>query len=143
MPDLTNALVAEWKQIPTAMFHHLVESLPRRVEAVIAAKGDQLHINAHDFGMRCWMSRCLYTFGHVVYVRLMWSVCLSHLNQRTPEVFEAQMAALAQQSRNIKGTERAPQCGGWCSVSRLQGSIDSMLGDAVVEHVLLCLLLPN
>ena len=34
------------------MFQHLVESLPRRVEAVIAAKGDQPHINAYDFGMR-------------------------------------------------------------------------------------------
>ena len=32
-------LVAEWKQVPAAMFQHLVESLPRRVEAVIAAKG--------------------------------------------------------------------------------------------------------
>ena len=40
VPDLTNALVAEWKQIPTAMFQHLVESLPRRAEAVIAAKGE-------------------------------------------------------------------------------------------------------
>jgi len=39
VPDLTNALVAEWKQIPAAMFQHLVESLPRRVEAVVAAKG--------------------------------------------------------------------------------------------------------
>ena len=39
VPDLTNACVAEWKQVPTAMFQHLVESLPRRVEAVIAAKG--------------------------------------------------------------------------------------------------------
>ena len=39
VPDLTNALVAEWKQIPAAMFQHPVESLPRRVEAVIAAKG--------------------------------------------------------------------------------------------------------
>jgi hypothetical protein len=29
-------LVAE---VPAAMFQHLVESLPRRVEAVIAAKG--------------------------------------------------------------------------------------------------------
>jgi phage regulator Rha-like protein len=34
--DLTNALVAEWKQV---MFQHPVESLPSRVEAVIAAKG--------------------------------------------------------------------------------------------------------
>ena len=41
VPDLTNALVAEWKQVRTAMFQHLVESLPRRVEAVIAAKGGQ------------------------------------------------------------------------------------------------------
>ena len=39
LPDLTNALVAEWKQIPAVMFQHLVESLLRRVEAVIAAKG--------------------------------------------------------------------------------------------------------
>jgi hypothetical protein len=31
--------------------------------------GDQLHINAHDFGMRCSMSRCPHTFVHVsVYV---------------------------------------------------------------------------
>jgi hypothetical protein len=36
--DLTNAVVAEWKHAPTTMFQHLVESLPRRVEAVIAAK---------------------------------------------------------------------------------------------------------
>jgi hypothetical protein len=40
VPDLTNALVAEWKQMFTAMFQHLVENLPRRVEAVIAAKGE-------------------------------------------------------------------------------------------------------
>ena len=39
VPDLTNALAAEWKQIPTAMFQHQVESLPRRVEAVIVANG--------------------------------------------------------------------------------------------------------
>ena len=37
VPDFTNA--REWKQVPAAMFQHLVESLPRRVEAVIAAKG--------------------------------------------------------------------------------------------------------
>jgi hypothetical protein len=32
---------------------------PLRVEAVIAAKGDQLHISNHDFGMRCSTSRSL------------------------------------------------------------------------------------
>ena len=36
--DLTNALAAEWMQVPAAMFQHLVESLPTRLEAVIAAK---------------------------------------------------------------------------------------------------------
>ena len=30
--DLTNALVAEWKQVPAAIFQHLVGSLPRGVE---------------------------------------------------------------------------------------------------------------
>jgi hypothetical protein len=37
--NLINALVAEWKQVPAAMSQHLVERLPRRVDAVIAAKG--------------------------------------------------------------------------------------------------------
>ena len=37
--DLTNVLVGEWKQVPAAMFQHLVESLPRGVEALIAAMG--------------------------------------------------------------------------------------------------------
>jgi hypothetical protein len=50
-PDLTNALVAEWKQVPTAMFQHLVESLPRRGEAVIAFWNEtfdkQVHSNKH------------------------------------------------------------------------------------------------
>ena len=32
--------------------------------------GDQLHINAHDFGMRCLTSRCPHTFGHVVYLHM-------------------------------------------------------------------------
>ena len=37
VPVLTNALV-EWKQFPAEMFQHLVESLPRRVVAILAAK---------------------------------------------------------------------------------------------------------
>jgi hypothetical protein len=37
VPDLTNALVAEWKQVPAAMFQHRMDSLPRRFEAVIVA----------------------------------------------------------------------------------------------------------
>ena len=39
VPDLTNYFVVEWKEVPAAMFQHVVENLPRRVEAVIAAKG--------------------------------------------------------------------------------------------------------
>jgi hypothetical protein len=38
VPDLTNAVVAGWMQVPAAMFWHLVQSLPRRVEDVISAK---------------------------------------------------------------------------------------------------------
>jgi hypothetical protein len=61
-------LADELNQVPAAMFQHLVESLPRRVEAVIAAEeGDQLHINLHDFRMKYLTSRCPHTFGNVVY----------------------------------------------------------------------------
>jgi len=37
--DLTNALLDEWAKIPTDTLQNLAESLPRRVEAVIDAKG--------------------------------------------------------------------------------------------------------
>jgi hypothetical protein len=37
-PVLTNSLVAEWRQVPAAMFQHLVKRLSRSVEAVIVAK---------------------------------------------------------------------------------------------------------
>ena len=37
--DLTNALLEEWSKIPINTLLNLVESLPRRVEAVIATKG--------------------------------------------------------------------------------------------------------
>ena len=39
VPNLPNALVAEWKHVTAAMFQHLLESLPRKVEVVIAEKG--------------------------------------------------------------------------------------------------------
>jgi hypothetical protein len=41
VPNLTNALVAGWKKVPAAIFQHLVESLPKRVEAVIETKEGQ------------------------------------------------------------------------------------------------------
>jgi len=37
--DLTNALKEEWSKIPINTLLNLVKSLPRRVEAVIAANG--------------------------------------------------------------------------------------------------------
>ena len=67
-PTSPNAIVAECCGDLLPKFQHLVESLPRTVEAVIAPRGDQLHINAHDFGMRCSTSRCPHTFDHVVYI---------------------------------------------------------------------------
>jgi hypothetical protein len=72
MLNLTNALAVEWKQAPTALFQHLVEGLPRRVKFVILKqqRGDQLHINVHDFGMRCLTNRCPHTVGHVVYIHV-------------------------------------------------------------------------
>ena len=38
VPDLTNALLEEWSNIPIDTPLNLVDSLPRRVEASIAAK---------------------------------------------------------------------------------------------------------
>ena len=37
--DLTDGLLEEWSKIPINTLLNLVESLPRRVEAVLAAKG--------------------------------------------------------------------------------------------------------
>ena len=39
--------------------------------------GDQLHSNAHDFGMRYWTNRCPHTFGHIVYLRRYWNCCIT------------------------------------------------------------------
>ena len=54
--DFTNALVAEWKQDSAAIFQHLAESLPRKVEAVIAAKG------------------CIYIYHRGVYIQCLAKV---------------------------------------------------------------------
>jgi hypothetical protein len=37
--SVPNALMAEWKHVHAVMFQHLVDCLPRRLEAVMAAKG--------------------------------------------------------------------------------------------------------
>lgn len=43
MPDLSNALVVEWKQIPSAMFQHLEESIPQTM--IPLGLLSQFHIN--------------------------------------------------------------------------------------------------
>lgn len=49
VPHLTNALMIEWAQIPTAIFQNLVESIPKRVDAVITAKGKPPSGNDNGF----------------------------------------------------------------------------------------------
>jgi hypothetical protein len=61
-PDLTNAVVDELKQFPAAMF----QSSGKPSQKSGQQRGDQLHINAHYFGMRCSTSRWPHTPGHVV-----------------------------------------------------------------------------
>jgi hypothetical protein len=55
LPDLTNALVAEWKQVPAAMLQYQVKSLPRIVGAVIAANAILMPM---ILGIGCSTSRC-------------------------------------------------------------------------------------
>ena len=40
VPDLTNTLLEDWSNIPIDTLLNLVDGLPRRFEAVIAAKGE-------------------------------------------------------------------------------------------------------
>lgn len=39
----------QWSQIPKGTLQNLVEILPRRVDSIITAIGEQLHINVLDF----------------------------------------------------------------------------------------------
>lgn len=68
--DLTNAPLEEWAKIPINTPLNLVDSLPRRVEAVIAAKVDPGHIK--HYGLRMGSYLCSYsqskwatTFGKI------------------------------------------------------------------------------
>ena len=65
LPTVCNSLGNVLSCFNPTMPLHKVKSM----EAVIAARGG-LHINAHDFGMRCLMSRCPHTFGSVVYLKI-------------------------------------------------------------------------
>ena len=48
VPDLTNALLEEWSNIPIDTLLNLVDSLPRRVETVIAANTNSILLNPTD-----------------------------------------------------------------------------------------------
>jgi hypothetical protein len=84
VPNLTNALVAEWKQVPTAMVQHLVESLPRRVKAVIAAKGGtNSMLMSLIFEWYVWREGVRY-FCVYVCVRPGERVCIPYLHHHCP-----------------------------------------------------------
>lgn len=51
-------------QIPTAMYQTVVEQIPGRVEAFIAAKG----INADGFEIKCATSTYEWVFGFFVHI---------------------------------------------------------------------------
>lgn len=66
MPDQIYTPVAKCAQLPTPMLQNLVEPLPTKMDAIIAAKGKQVSINAQSFGIGCLILMCLHTFGHSV-----------------------------------------------------------------------------
>ena len=83
MSDLTNVLLEEWSKIPINTLLNLVESLPRTVEAVIAAKGGLTSYltlwikNGMSLQFICMSD----TFGDIVYEydpNFSWSV--EHIN---------------------------------------------------------------
>lgn len=57
--DPTNASLAEYTQIPTDTFENLLESIPRKVQAVISAKKEH-KLMSISFGIGCSISsyRC-------------------------------------------------------------------------------------
>lgn len=70
VPDLTDALAAEWTQIPRDMLQNLTESLARGVDAIVAVNTGELNIwnkmlNKHKEGStHFWPYRdiCLYLY---------------------------------------------------------------------------------
>lgn len=53
-PDLTNALAVERAEIPTATLQNLMESLPGRLEVIIAAKdglNQEWHVHQANKGV--------------------------------------------------------------------------------------------
>lgn len=48
--------------MPSATLYSLMESLPRRVQVVMAAKGEQININAHGFGKGSSVLRSPHTY---------------------------------------------------------------------------------
>lgn len=66
LQNINTHVLPEWAQIQTPTIQNIVESHPRRVKAVIAAKEAEVHINAHGFVMGCSVVSDPHTFGHIV-----------------------------------------------------------------------------
>ena len=72
------------------------KAFPEEWRLLQQQRRDQLHINAHDFGMRCSTSRCPHTLGHVLYVS-------PNLPDTTQGIVEAaSKAAVFKMSSNVK-----------------------------------------
>lgn len=61
VPDLTNALVTEWTQVPAATLHNLVGSLPRRLEVTITAHQIWTHISVIIRCPYCIVLKCTWS----------------------------------------------------------------------------------
>ena len=73
VPDLTNVLVAEWKQVPADVLSFSGKpSQKSGWRLLYQQRRYQLHINFHDFGMRC--SEQVSTYFRSYSVSCSWSL---------------------------------------------------------------------
>ena len=68
VPDLTNALVPEWKQVPAGMFQHIRESCNSCNRGCNSSKGTKSILMPMILERDVLTSRCTHTFSHVVYI---------------------------------------------------------------------------
>ena len=69
VPDLTNASCGWMEANPRSNVSTSREKSSQKCGGCKSSKwGTNSIINGHNFGMRCWISRCPHPFGHVVYI---------------------------------------------------------------------------
>jgi len=92
VPDLTNALLEEWSKIPINTFLNLVESLPRRVEPAMAAKGGPTPYLTLQ--IKNWISLKLKMLTSNVFFFLFFffSFLISHIYKRSIYLHKVQIA---------------------------------------------------